>query len=560
MDVGRVAISRFLTNKRLGVARQNIRWHSFWSSNHSNSQMDAKAYGDSSRERATEDLEHTTKEDHNALDEQDQDLTKSMDSIDQRYTPVRDVEQRIHIVGTGSIGKLVAWALRGLPNPPPVTLIFHKAALCKAWEEGKQEVTIQDGQFPVPRSGFAIELQRHVEIHHGVVRDPSHDPDPYDDSRRPHEVAKYIRRERQQRDEAGFNKTNSETVTYMPTVKRVTPSAGKETVDDDSQTGENASSRPFDQWPHFGWAKYYVDTPIDNLIVTTKAATTITALTAIRHRLTRESTICFLQNGMGMIDEVNEKVFPNEAERPTYIQGILTHGVNVPREVARTNPFFAVHAGRGTIALGVLPQKDYDGLRPPADSELDDAVYGQRPPADAKWTPTTRYMLRTLTRSPILCAVGHTAVELLQLQLEKLAVNSILNPLTSLLDCRNGHLNANDGISRTMRLMLAETSLVINSLPELRSIPGVPMRFSSKRLEQICKSVANTTSENISSMLADVRAGNRTEIDYINGYIVKRGDELGIKCVVNYAIMQTVKAKQMVVKRELADEVPYDHT
>nr|POF05442.1 putative 2-dehydropantoate 2-reductase [Quercus suber] len=499
-----------------------------------------------------------TREDDLELDDQDLDLRESMESIDRRYKPARDVEQRIHVLGTGSIGKLVAWALKGLPSPPPITLIFHSVALCRAWQAGKQEITIQDGQYAVPRSGFEFELKRHVEIHHGVIREPSRDPNPYNDFRRPHEVAEHIETNRRQEIEDTSDAVESSTAAYMPSATHEASSAEIETTKNNDQAGETASSQRLDQPPHYVWAKFYSDAPILNLVVATKAAVTIPGLIAIRHRLSRESTICFFQNGMGLIEEINKRVFPNEAERPSYIQGVLTHGVNVPKETARTDPFFAVHAGRGTIALGVLPRHGYQSLRTPADPEAKDVEYGQRPAADVEWTSTTRYMLRTLTRSPVLCAVGHTPVELLQLQLEKLAVNSILNPLTSLLDCRNGQLNTNDGVSRTMRLMLAEISLVITSLPELRSIPGVPIRFSSRRLEQICKSIANTTSENISSMLADVRAGKRTEIDYINGYIVKRGDELGIKCVVNYAIMQTVKAKQMAVKRELLDEVPYE--
>jgi 2-dehydropantoate 2-reductase len=66
--------------------------------------------------------------------------------------------------------------------------------------------------------------------------------------------------------------------------------------------------------------------------------------------------------------------------------------------------------------------------------------------------------------------------------------------------------------------------------------------------------VANTTRDNISSMLADVRAGRQTEVEYINGYIVKRGEEIGIKCVVNYSTMQMVIGKSTVTQREVRGE------
>ena len=45
---------------------------------------------------------------------------RRLSDIDRQYAAQTGVERRIHIVGTGSIGKLVAHSLRGLPEPPPV--------------------------------------------------------------------------------------------------------------------------------------------------------------------------------------------------------------------------------------------------------------------------------------------------------------------------------------------------------------------------------------------------------------------------------------------------------
>jgi 2-dehydropantoate 2-reductase len=44
-------------------------------------------------------------------------------------------------------------------------------------------------------------------------------------------------------------------------------------------------------------------------------------------------------------------------------------------------------------------------------------------------------------------------------------------------------------------------------------------------------------------MREDIRKGRETEIEYINGWIVRRGRELGIDCVVNESITQLVLAK-----------------
>jgi 2-dehydropantoate 2-reductase len=174
-----------------------------------------------------------------------------------------------------------------------------------------------------------------------------------------------------------------------------------------------------------------------------------------------------------------------------------------------------------------------------------------------EWTPNHRHLLRTLLRTPIFCATAFSPSDLLQMQLEKLAVNCIVNPLTVTLDARNGSILYNYSLTRVMRLLLSEISLVIRSLPELQYIPNVEQRFDPGRLETLVVGVANKTRDNISSMLADVRAGRQTEVEYINGWIVKKGEEQGVKCVTNYMLMHQVIGKARMVSVELGEGVPF---
>ncbi|KAI7472932.1 hypothetical protein KC351_g11402 [Hortaea werneckii] len=457
--------------------------------------------------------------------------------------------RRIHMLGTGSIGKLVAHSLRGIPNPPPISLIFHRYRLLEAWEQGKKVITIEDSGHQEQRGGFDVELLPQVKKQHGIIIEDGEE-DVYEAAERlgvrPAEAADLIRRDREERQQ-------DEEATYSQ--------AEGEQQDESDQLATPPPRRRY----RGDYAKR--NEPIHNLIVTTKAPLTVSALLPLRHRLGPQSTICFLQNGMGVVDEVNKQLFPREEDRPNYVQGIITHGVNVPPAVAERDPFYAVHAGHGTIALGLLPRAETKSQDQSSHPEQDDSTSSTSPSSPASppshrdqvqqeaWN-TARYLLRTLTRTPVLAAVGFPPTELLQQQLEKLAVNSILNPLTALIDSRNGDILHNFALTRTMRLMLAETSLVIRSLPELHALPNVDVRFSASRLETLVVSVAHQTRDNISSMLADVRGGRRTEVEFINGYIVRRGEEMGVKCVVNYAMMQAVLGKALITQREVGGDVP----
>lgn len=410
----------------------------------------------------------------------------------------QDVPERIHIIGMGAIGKLVAHSLRGIPKAPPITLISHRRGLLAEWNRSKKEITIEEDGRRQARSGFDMDLVPPPKRFFGVATRSNEDVEfifSNPDGLLPHEAAAELKRRRE---------------------------AGTELVEGDvvPEQGPNES-----------------DEPIHNLIVTVKIHLTVSALASLKHRILPTTTICFLQNGMGIIDEINTDVFPDPATRPNYMLGIVSHGANTP---PGSSPFFAIHAGKGTIALTVLPRTE----RPEADVST-----------PVEFSPTSRYLMRTLTRTPVLGAVGIPTVEFLQQKLEKLAQNAVINPLTVLVDARNGALNYNFAFTKAERLLLAEISLVLRSLPELQGLTNVATRFSADRLETLVVSIANKTAANISSMLADVRNGKPTEIRYINGYVIKRGEEMGISCVCNYMVQQLVIGKAKMVQNERMDQV-----
>ncbi|KAF2184816.1 hypothetical protein K469DRAFT_727029 [Zopfia rhizophila CBS 207.26] len=429
-----------------------------------------------------------------------------------RVKPVLD--RRIHILGIGSVGRFIAHSLRGIPNPPPITLLFHRPRMLKLWDEASQELRIITDGSSEKRGGFDVELAFARPRFHGheiPLQDDFSDPS----AQRP-----------------------------------------SESKDASPQLSEGESTEP-----------------INTLIVCTKMPHVLSALSSVRHRLHPESVILFMQNGMGIVEKVNKEIFPDPETRPHYMLGINSHGMNVNPD----DPFSATHAGFGTISLGLMPHERDQKPAPyapglqfkPGGSNTEpiatDAAHAPDPypglkspgPPGFRWTPYNRYLLRTLLRTPVLCATAFSPPDLLQLQLEKLAVNCIVNPLTVLLDARNGTILYNYYLTRTMRLLLSEISLVIRNLPELQYIPNVQQRFDPGRLETMVVGVAHKTRDNISSMLADVRAGRQSEIDYINGWIVKRGEMMGVRCVMNYMLLQIVKGKAGMIQWEIGEDVPF---
>jgi len=69
---------------------------------------------------------------------------------------------------------------------------------------------------------------------------------------------------------------------------------------------------------------------------------------------------------------------------------------------------------------------------------------------------------------------------------------------------------------------------------------GIPYPDPIGRVVEVCKA----TSGNVASMLQDVLNKKRTEIDAINGAIVREGAALGIPTPVNFTLTSLVQAFQ----------------
>ena len=254
--------------------------------------------------------------------------------------------------------------------------------------------------------------------------------------------------------------------------------------------------------------------PIHNLLVAVKASATVSALEPLRHRIGPQSTVCLFQNGLGQIDDLNARVFVDPSTRPAYMVGIMRHGVYL------RSPVEAILSGTsGNAAIGTLGAQ---GASSPAQSG---------------------YLLETLLRSPALRCERFEWADLFRMQLLKLASNCVLNPLTALLDVRNGAINETPELREFQTSLLEEISRVYLALPEIQGLSIDKSQFSVRALEDVLRDTVEKTAMNSSSMREDVRKCRPTEIGFINGWIVRRGRELGVECKANEMVMQLVMAK-----------------
>ena len=114
----------------------------------------------------------------------------------------------------------------------------------------------------------------------------------------------------------------------------------------------------------------------------------------------------------------------------------------------------------------------------------------------------------------------------------KLLLNCGYNAISAIADIPYGRMMASAGIAQSVHGAVAECLAVAAALKV--TIPG-DVRASVER-------IASSMPGQVSSTCQDLRRGKPTEIDHLNGYIVREGERLGVATPLNRALWALVKA------------------
>ncbi|GAA5865418.1 hypothetical protein JCM3774_005630 [Rhodotorula dairenensis] len=367
--------------------------------------------------------------------------------------------------------------------------------------------------------------------------------------------------------------------------------------------------------------------PIQTLVVTTKTPATVPALRHLLPRLSSRSTIVLCQNGMGVLEALLEKYWPEDRSqeieeehehayggslrdgrpgwsaqaaavggagggggRPSFVCATTTHGA------WRKGPLHFVHAGMGDLKFGVVPNRAVmsflSSYPDPAWNRGSELGPAENPILNPR--SLVEPTLDHLPYSPVSASLHSTVAALLALkelhpawlplptlqvaQLQKLAVNASVNSITALAGVHNGALVGSQKAKRVIESVTRECADVFaahvayeqglwrppppppSSDPAAEThgeLPSPPPALptshplSAHSLLDYTLRVLMKTSVNISSTLSDLlpvqsiprrltrdnftladnapSLPSRTEIEYINGYVVALGRRYGIR-------------------------------
>ncbi len=223
----------------------------------------------------------------------------------------------------------------------------------------------------------------------------------------------------------------------------------------------------------------------------TKSYSTEEAAAVLSHLENKESIIISLQNGLGNYEILRKHIKPDRI-----VYGTTSIGAS------KTSPGEVKFGGTGNVTAGGKSRKNTDRV------------------------------INLLTQAGINAKFTDDPEKALW---QKAIINAGINPIAALLGVPNGKL-----IENSYSLELQDK--IISEAVDVASAMGIDLMRHEMIL--ITKEVCRNTSANTCSMLQDIRNMRKTEIDAINGQIIRFGKQNSVSTPFNESIYMLVKAQE----------------
>lgn len=230
----------------------------------------------------------------------------------------------------------------------------------------------------------------------------------------------------------------------------------------------------------------------DVIMLCVKAFQVQSVIREISPLISENTTIIFNHNGLG----VHEEITCIEQENIHYLTLITTHGC---KRISKEN---IIHTGEGVCDIGVLSGEfntDQQTLLLPILSQALPKVCWQNDIKHKQWV--------------------------------KLAVNCVINPITAIENIANGEL-----IKPQYRQQILS---LVEEFIDVANSQG--FSFTVLDILNTILDVAEKTAANSSSMRADISNRRKTEVDYINGYLIKVAEAKNIQTPMNKKVFLQLK-------------------
>lgn len=210
------------------------------------------------------------------------------------------------------------------------------------------------------------------------------------------------------------------------------------------------------------------------------------------------TSVCCFQNGIGHVDKLREACLPGRI-----YAAVTTEGAR------RSDLDTVEHTGRGITRIGEPGVREEPSAMPENLRRLQDL----------------------LTEAGFLTELSNCIDREIW---NKLIMNAVINPLTAVLQVPNGRLLDSKESMSLMEALFQEAAGLADAL----GIDIAPDLWD--RIVAVCRA----TERNRSSMLQDVEAGRRTELEWLNGSLLREAEKAGLTLPVHRTVYRLVRCKE----------------
>ena len=230
----------------------------------------------------------------------------------------------------------------------------------------------------------------------------------------------------------------------------------------------------------------------DLLILTVKSYDTENATKEAKTIIVDNTVVLALQNGIDNIEKICKII-----DKKNVVAGVTTHGV------ISSKPGIIKHTGIGETFLGELNGKKTERIVSIVEC-------------------FNRVGIETIVSQDIMKEIWYKTI-----------INSSINSLTAIFQCKNGYLLKNQILEKLVEKICKEST-------NIASVDGI--NISYKNALEKTKEVIRNTSENQSSMFQSIKKGGRTEIESINGKLVEIGKKYHIETLLNETLIYSIES------------------
>ena len=237
----------------------------------------------------------------------------------------------------------------------------------------------------------------------------------------------------------------------------------------------------------------------DVAIVSGKSGSTPQLASMAEDLIKQDAYVISIQNGLG-----NSGIIASRVGWDRVLGGMTTHS-------AWRDGDGAVHwTGRGSISLGTIKSSEPNSIATEFISILDEG--GLSP---------------------------YWSIDIEKEIWRKLMINVAINPICAIAGIRNGAL-------AEVPELWEQAIEAMREAEEVARASGVNLGDSDS--ESYLREVVESTAENRVSMLQDLMAGRKTEIDVLCGAVITKGEEFGVPTPRNEILMALVRGIEMSQK------------